>query len=201
MNKTARVLGATLGATAIIGSSAVAANAQGFGGHGDHNSFGGHHAGYSQSGPYSVRGAHQQFSKFNHHRGHGAGTFNVGQEFNHGWYRHHWAGHHHQHLTFAQKQAKIVARLQNADTRLSDLITKVSAAAAQNPDGWAAKALPFLQQQQTKLESLISAVQAATTPQELAQAFKDAFQPPAGTTQPTPPTGTPTPTPSAAPSA
>jgi len=195
MNKTVRVLGATLGATAIIGSSAVAANAQGFG---DHDSFGSHHAGHRQSGPYSFGGARHQFSKFNH-RGDDAGTFNVGQNFNHHWYRHHWAGHHHHHLTFAQKQAKIVARLQDADARLSDLITKVSAAAAQNPDGWAAKALPFLQQQQTKLESLITAVQAATTPQELAQAFKDAFQPPA------PPTGTgttaPTPTPSAAPSA
>lgn len=195
MNKTVRVLGATLGATAIIGSSAVAANAQGFGGH-DHSSFGSH-----QSGPYSFGSAHHEFSHFNHHRGHGAGAFNVGQDFNHSWYRHHWAGHHHQHLTFAEKQAEIVAHLQKADSRLSDLITKVSAAAAQNPDGWAAKALPFLQQQQTKLESLITAVQAATTPEELAQAFKDAFQPPADSTQPTPPTGTPTPAPTTAPTA
>lgn len=197
MNKTVRILGATLGATAIIGSSAVAANAQG--GHDHHSS--GSHSGARQSGPYSFGGARHEFSQFNHHRGHGAGTFNVGTEFNHGWYRHHWAGHHHQHLTFAQKQAKIVARLQDADARLTDLIAKVQTAAAANPDGWAAKALPFLQQQQTKLESLISAVQAATTPQELAQAFKDAFQPPADSTQPTPPTGTPTPSPSAAPSA
>jgi len=188
MFKTARVLGVALGATAIIGSSAVAANAHDFGGHDHHGGFGGHDAGYSRSGPYSVRGAHHQFSKFDHHRGHGNddGTFNVGRDFDHHWYHHHWAGHHHQHLSFAQKQARIVARLQDADTRLGDLISKVSAAAAQNPDGWAAQALPFLQQQQTRLESLISAVQAATTPQELAQAFKDAFQPPAGSTQPTP---------------
>lgn len=191
MNKIARVLGATLGASAIIGTSAVAANAHGFGGHDGHASHDSHAtAGYSKTGPYSVRGAHQQFTKFSHHHGaQGKGNaFAVGHEFNHHWYKHHWQGRHHHHLSFSEKQAAIVAKLTKADTRLSALIAKLSDAAQQNPDGWAAQALPYLQQEQTKLETLISAVKAATNQQELAAAFKGAFTPP------TPP-ATPTPTP------
>lgn len=195
MNKISRVLGATLGASAILGTSAVAANAHGFGGHdGGHSAHGAQHSSaYAKTGPYSLRGAHHQFSHYAQGRDH-QGTFVVGKNFNHQWFKHHW-GHHRHHLSFAQEQARIVAKLTKADTRLSALITKVSAAAQQNPNGWAAKALPYLQQEQTKLESLITAVKAATNQQELAAAFKAAFTPPTTSTPaPTQPPSAPAPT-------
>lgn len=191
MNKITRVLGASLGAAALVGTSAVAANAHD-GGYG--------HSRHGHYGTYSVRGVHQEFSNFSHHQGRGGDDdFAVGRDFNHRWFKQHWAGHHHRHLTFAQKQAAIVARLTNADARLTALIAKVSDAASSNPDGWAAQALPYLQAQQSKLETLIAAVKAATNQQELADAFKAAFTPP---TTPTPtPAPTSSPSPSTAPTA
>ena len=102
MNKLVHVLGATLGATAIVGGTAVGANACGPSHHGDHSS--------SQVGGYDMHGVHRQFSHFSHSRHFGNADFTVGTSFDHHWYRHHWAGHHHQHLTFAQEQAAIVAR-------------------------------------------------------------------------------------------
>lgn len=180
MKKIVRALGATLGATAIVGASAAGANAFGPSHHSGHA----HHA---QAGGYNVHGVHRQFSHYRHSGDSKAG-FTVGTSFDHRWFRHHWTGQHHQQLTFAQKQAAIVARLTKADDRLTALISYLSDQASSNPDGWAAHVLPYLQDEQSKLESLISAVKAATDDQELAAAFKAAFQPPA---QPTPPTSTP----------
>jgi hypothetical protein len=178
MNKIVRALGATLGATAIVGGTAVGANACGP----SHQSGGDSHQSSSHVSGYGVRGVHRHFSRFSHSRDFRNADFTVGTSFDHHWYRQHWAGHRHQHLTFAQEQAAIVARLTRADERLTNLITRLSSAASDNPDGWAAKVLPYLKAEQTKLESLIAAVQAATDEQGIADAFKAAFQPtaPAG---------------------
>jgi hypothetical protein len=174
MNKLVRVLGATLGATAIVGGTTVGANAFGPAHHvGD-----AHHSSSHVRG-YDLHRVHRHFSHFSHSRGFDNADFTVGTSFDHHWYRHHWAGHHHQHLTFAQEQAAIVARLTRADDRLTNLISRLSSAASANPDGWAARVLPYLQAEQTKLESLITAVQAATDEQGIADAFRAAFQPPA----------------------
>lgn len=189
MKTSIRLLGTALGAAALVGTTAVGANAHDVG----------HHGGHHHYGAYSVRGVHQEFSHYNRddergdERGDDSG-FTVGRDFDHHWFSHHWGRHHHAHLTFAQRQAAIVQRLTTADSRLSDLISRLQAAAAQDPNGWEAQVVPFLQQQQQKLEALISAVKAATNYQELADAFRSAFAPPStGSTPPSTPSPSPTP--------
>lgn len=193
--KKLHVIGASIAAAALIGSSAAAANAQGFGGGDSHGGFGGgSHSSFGGShGQYGFATARHDFNRFSNHGS--RGSFTVGPEFNHHWLNSHFGHRHHQHLTFAQKQAEIVARLQAAETRLTDLVTQLTTAAQADPNGWAAQALPFVTAQATKVQNLITAVQAATDWQQLWQAFHP------GQTAPTPPTtsapaptSTPTPT-------
>lgn len=195
MKTSIRLFGSALGAAAIIGSTAVGASAHDFGGghHGDYSHSYSHHHRHGHHGAYSVRSAHHQYADFSrHHQGRGDddSAFGVGCSFDHHWFRHHWGHHHHQHMTFAERQAAIVQRLTDADTRLGDLISRLQADAAQDPSGWEAQVVPYLQQQQQRLETLIAAVQAASDYQELADAFKAAFS--------APPTSTPTPSPAPA---
>ena len=194
MKTSIRLFGSALGAAAIIGSSAVGASAHDVGG-GHHDDYGhsyshsySHHHGHY--GAYSVKGAHQQYADFSRNHRDDDSSFGVGRSFNHHWFRHHWGHHRHQQMTFAERQDAIVQRLTSADSRLSDLISRLQTAAADDPSGWEAQAVPYLQQQQQRLETLIAAVQAATNYQELADAFKAAFN--------QPPTSTPTPSPTPA---
>jgi len=194
MNTSMRLLGATLGATAIVGSSAVAANACDFGGHDntdgttsspqgqfgaaatesddDHADWGGHEFSYG----------HHFGHEFGHHFGHGWADDQTGDEDEAG-----DTQSSDQSVSFEDKQAAIVQRLTDADSKLSDLISQASTAAADDPEGEAAQQLADLQAKQAKLESLIDAVKAASDWQELAAAFQDAGQststtePPAGT--------------------
>jgi len=200
MNKLTRVLGGTLASIALVGGSAVAANAHGVGngdGQGHGGGFGGGRSSAPASGPFSVAHAHHQFAGFSRHHGEGEGHFNLGPNFNNRWFHHHYQGHRHHMWSFADRQAAIVAQLTRADNRLTGLISYVSAQATANPDGWQAQVLPYLQAQQTKLESLLSAVKAATNDDELKAAFQAAFPKPtpapSPTTAPTP-TETPSPT-------
>jgi hypothetical protein len=193
-----RLLGTALGTAALVGTTAVGANAyEGSHHHYSHHHHHGSHHHYRHYGAYSVRGAHQAFSHYireHDHQGRDSG-FTVGRDFNHRWFKHHWNRHHHVRLTFAQRQAAILARLTDADNRLGKLITRLQAAAADNPNGWQAQAVPYLQAQQERLEKLIAAVKAATNYRELAEAFRATFAPPAS--NPTPPSDTPTPSPAA----
>ncbi|MCA1981326.1 hypothetical protein [Nocardioides nematodiphilus] len=185
MNKFTRVLGTTLAGAALVGGSAVAADA-----HGAHrDGFGGHHSAPA-SGPFSAAQAYHQFAGFSRHHGDGEGRFNLGPSFNHRWFHKHYGGHRHHAWSFADRQAAIVAKLTRADDRLTRLIGYLSDQAAADPQGWEAAVLPSLQAQQTRLETLIDAVKAATNDDELKAAFQAAFP------KPTPPT---TPTPSPAP--
>lgn len=129
MKKTARFLTSTVGAAALIGSTAVAAHGQ-VGTCGD-----------PTHGSRLAQGHHE----------------------------------HRQHLTFAQRKAMIVTGLTRANNRLSTLIDRVSAQAQADPNGWAATALPRLRAKQAKLQTLITAVKAATTQQQIADAFRAAF--------------------------
>jgi hypothetical protein len=202
MNKITRVLGTTLAGVALVGGSAAAANAHGFGRHGDDHRFGGYsHSSAPAAGPFSASSAEHKFAGFSRHHDEGEGHFNLGASFNHRWF-HHYSGHHH-HWTFEERQAAIVAQLTRADDRLTSLIGYLSDQAASDPSGWEAQALPYLQAEQTKLESLLTAVKAATNDDELKAAFQAAFPKPTPTPSPTTaPTTSPTmvPTVSAAPS-
>ena len=83
--------------------------------------------------------------------------------------------HHHHHLTFAQRKALLLAELRRADARLSTYISDLTPAAQADPNSWQAHAVANLQQKQTRLEALIAAVDAATTKQQIADAFRAAF--------------------------
>lgn len=83
--------------------------------------------------------------------------------------------HHHHHMTFAQRKAMILAGLTRADDRLSSSISRLSTAAQSDPNSWEAQALPRLQAKQSKLESVIAAVRAATSDRQIADAFRSAF--------------------------
>ena len=191
MNKFTRVLGTTLAGAALVGGSATAASAHGDH-HGDrHGKYGFGHSSddVSRHGAYSPQRCEHRFDGFTRHHEDGVGSFNVGPSFNGRWF-HHFRGHHH-HWTFEERRSAVVDRLTRADERLTALIGYLADRAATDPDGWESEALPYLQAQQDRLETLIDAVKAATSPAELRAAFKAAFA------QPTPtPTPTPTPMPS-----
>jgi hypothetical protein len=138
MKTSIRLLGATLGATAIVGTSAFAANACDFGGHD------------------GARDSHSSASAFPSYESGDQSSTDQG-------------------VSFAQKQAAIVQRLTDADARLTDLISTVSDTASTDPSGGAAQELSQLKAHQAKLESLISAVKAATNEDELKAAFENAF--------------------------
>lgn len=194
MNKMTRVLGTTLAGAALIGGTATAASAHHGGTYGEHSYSLAHH------GAFSPQGARHEFAGFSRHHEDGDGSFEVGPHFGHHWFHHFNRGHHH-HWTFAEQQAAIVDRLTDADQRLSALIAYLSDKASSDPNSWAAQALPYLQQQQSRLESLIAAVKAATNEDELRAAFANAWKPtPSRTPTPsTTPTPTTAPTPTASP--
>jgi hypothetical protein len=199
MNKITRVLGTTLAGAALVGGSAVAANA-----HGGHHGFGGDHTHSAPtSGPFSAASAEHKFAGFSRHHDEGEGHFNLGPSFNHRWF-HHYSGHHH-HWTFEERQAAIVAQLTRADDRLTTLIGYLSDQAKTDPNGWEAQALPYLKAQQARLETLLTAVKAATNDDQLKAAFKAAFPKPTPTPAPTTapstaPSTAPTTTPTTVPS-
>lgn len=82
---------------------------------------------------------------------------------------------HHHHLSFAQRKALLVERLTRADGMLSTYISRLTPAAQADPSGWQAQAVANLRQKQARLEALIAAVNAATTDQQLADAFRATF--------------------------
>lgn len=156
-----RLLGATLGATAIVGASTVAATACDLGGHDSTDS------GLSSAQAFS----HPADRSWGDEHG----------DLDHHW-AHHWTHHgahhggHHSHDTasFEDQQAAIIDRLTQADERLSGWIEKAQSQAADNPGGEAAPQLADLQERQADLESLIAAVKTASSEDELKAAFDDA---------------------------
>lgn len=77
--------------------------------------------------------------------------------------------------TFDQRKAAIVSALQAADARLTALQDRLtSAAAANDPTGFAPKALPYVAQARARVESLLAQVQSATTEQQLAEILQQA---------------------------
>lgn len=145
MKKSARIVAASLSAATLLGGTAVAANAQGFGHHSGHGSSHGHatSAGYG-------------FGAYDKH-----------------WYRHH-DGFGHEQLTFAQKQTLIVDKLDEAAARLQTKVDTLTIQETNHPSDRTAAALSRAQAKQTKLAALISAVKAATDDASLAAAFKSA---------------------------
>lgn len=73
----------------------------------------------------------------------------------------------HQVASFDQRKAALVAALTAADSRLSDLQSKLSTLAASDPTGRAAQTLAWVAQAKQQVETLLSQVQAATDEQEL----------------------------------
>lgn len=155
MKTSIRLLGATLGATAIVGTSAFAANACDLGGP-------------DGAQGTSIQGTSSSVGSF-------AAPFAshfLGQHFDLGF---------GQDGSFEQEQAAIVDRLTNADARLTDLISQVSDAGSTAPTSGATQELSQLQNRQATLESLIDAVKAATDVDQLKAAFEDAFTNATGT--------------------
>jgi len=181
--KPVQIIGTTLAATALVGGSAAAATAADFGHHGSaafdahpslggQSTFGGHGTldgrTFGGHGTFDARRPTDLHAPDLHAPAGGPAASAPSLEHRFARPLHHLEHQFHgQQLTFQQRQAQIVAALTAADSRLTALQSALANAASNDPTGGAAKALSFITQARTRVESLLAQVQAASTQQQL----------------------------------